>query len=395
MNRTLSTATLLLIALTLSACGESKAPEAKPAAEAAHTDEKGHAHDDEKGHDEAKPHDEAEGHSEGDQHEAKGEVGHKDEKGHGHDDAKGHAEGEKHDEAEGHTEGDKHEAKGGEAAGHGEEGEHAEAMKLTPEARKAAGLVIAAAGPATLVETLPLYGVVKPNAERVRSVTARFPGVVRSVNAKVGDTVRQGASLASVESNESLQVYGVSSPLAGVVTERFTNPGEQAEGQPLFTVADLSSVWVELSLFPRDRNRIRVGQTVRVKAADGGVQSEGKIVFVSPLGSSVSQSLAARVLLDNSDGRWTPGLYVQGEVGVGESSVALAVPVSALQELEGGTSVFVEDADGLEQRAVKTGRSDGRVTEILEGLKAGEAVVGEGSFVLKAELGKGEAEHAH
>lgn len=325
MNRTLSTATLLLIALTLSACGESKTPEAKPATEAAHTDE----------------------------------------------------------------------AKGGEEAGNAEEGEHAEAMNLTPEARKAAGLVIAAAGPATLVETLPLYGVVKPNAERVRSVTARFPGVVRSVNAKVGDTVRQGASLGSVESNESLQVYGVSSPLAGVVTERFTNPGEQAEGQPLFTVADLSSVWVELSLFPRDRSRIKTGQAVRVKAADGGLVGDGQIVFVSPLGSAASQSLAARVLLDNRDGRWTPGLYVQGEVAVGSSPVALAVPVAALQELEGGTSVFVDDADGLEARVVKTGRNDGRVVEILEGLKAGDAVVGEGSFVLKAELGKGEAEHDH
>lgn len=89
---------------------------------------------------------ETEGHSDGDAHEAEGGAGHKDEKGHGHDDEKGHAEGETHDEAEGHTEGDKHEAKGGEEAGHAEEGEHAEAMKLTPEARKTAGLVIAAAG---------------------------------------------------------------------------------------------------------------------------------------------------------------------------------------------------------------------------------------------------------
>jgi len=326
MNQNIrNTAALLLLALTLSACGNTETPAAPEAAE----------------------------HEEG-THEAKGEK-----------------------EAE------------------GEEGESAGPMKLTPEARKAAGLVIAAAGPATLVETLPLYGVVKPNAERVRSVTARFPGVVRSVNAKVGDSVRQGASLASVESNESLQVYGVSSPLAGVVTERFTNPGEQAEGQPLFTVADLSSVWVELSLFPRDRSRIKTGQAVRVKAADGGLVGDGQIVFVSPLGSAASQSLAARVLLDNRDGRWTPGLYVQGEVAVGSSPVALAVPVAALQELEGGTSVFVEDADGLEARVVKTGRSDGRVVEILEGLKAGEPVVGEGSFVLKAELGKGEAEHDH
>ena len=101
------------------------------------------------------------------------------------------------------------------------------------------------------------------------------------------------------------------------------------------------------------------------------------------------------MLLDNREGQWTPGLYVQGEVAVAQSNLPLAVPVAAIQELEGGTSVFVDDADGLEPRAVKTGRSDGRVIEILDGLKAGEAVVGEGSFVLKAEQGKGEAEHDH
>jgi cobalt-zinc-cadmium efflux system membrane fusion protein len=310
-----------------------------------------------------------------------------------HTDEKGHDEGQPHDESEGHREGDRHEAEAKEGE-HGEGG-HDEALKLTPEARKAAGLVIAPASPATLVESLPLYGTVRPNAERVRSVTARFPGVVRSVAVQVGDSVRQGATLATVESNESLQVYPVQSPLAGVVTERFTNPGEQAESQPLFTVADLGSVWVELSLFPRDRARVRVGQTVRVRAVDGGLEAEGAIVFVSPLGSSLTQSLTARVELDNRDGRWAPGLYVQGDVAIGQTAVELAVPVAAVQTLEGGTSVFVDDADGLEARVVKTGRSDGRLVEVLEGLAPGDRVVGEGSFVLKAELGKGEAEHDH
>lgn len=320
-------------------------------------------------------------------------AAHTDEKGHAHDDAKGHAEGDAHAETEGHTEGDRHE--GGEAGEHGEGG-HGEAIKLTPEARQAAKLSVAPAGPATLVESLPLYGVVKPNAERMRSVTARFPGVVRSVAVKVGDTVRQGQALASVESNESLQVYTVASPLAGVVTERLTNPGEQAEAAALFTVADLSTVWVELSLFPRDRARVKTGQDVRVQATDGGLAGAGKIVFVSPLGTGATQTITARVLLDNPEGQWAPGLYVRAEVGVGQSDVPLAVPVAALQELdEGGLSVFVDDADGLEPRPVKTGRNDGRFVEILEGIQAGDAVVGEGSFVLKAEQGKGGAEHGH
>lgn len=343
----LNTPAALLAALLLTACGKTETPPA-PTVEAAHTEEKGHSEAEEKH--------EKEGHAEGD-----------------------------HDEA----------AAEGEEGEHGEEGEQAEGLKLTPEGRKAAGLVIAAAGPATLVEAVPLFGVVQPNAERVRIVTARFPGVVRSVAVKVGDSVRQGQTLATVESNESLQVYAVTSPQIGAVTERFTNTGEQAGGQPLFTVADLSSVWVELSLFPRDRSRIKVGQAVRVKAADGGLSADGKIVFVSPLGSSTTQSLTARVLLDNRDGRWTPGLYVQGEVAVSESSVPLAVPVTAIQELESGPSVFVDEEKGLEARAVKTGRSDGRVVEILEGLKAGEDVVGEGSFVLKAEMSKSEDDDDH
>ena len=377
-------ALLLTLGLALTACGKPNEP--------AHTDEEGHAHDDAKSHSEAEPHNESEGHHEGDRHESAGEANHTDEKGHAHDDAEGHSESDPHNEREDHSEGDRHEQ--GES-GHTEEEGHAEALNLSAEARAAAGLVIAPAGPAMLRETLSLYGVVKPNPERVASVTARFPGMVRSVNVQIGDTVKRGQSLATVESNESLQVYTVSSPQGGVVTERFTNPGEQVQGQPLFTVVDLSTVWVELSLFPRDRSLVKVGQNARVQTADRGSTSEGRIVFVSPLSVSATQSLTARVELENADGRWAPGLYVQAEVAIGEAQLALAVPEVALQELEGRTSVFVEDAGGFESRVVKTGRRDGDVVEILDGLTAGEAVVGDGSFVLKAELGKGEAEHGH
>lgn len=190
-------------------------------------------------------------------------------------------------------------------------------------------------------------------------------------------------------------MYTVTSPLAGVVTERFTNVGEQAGAGPLFTVANLSTLWAELSLFPRDRTRIRVGQTVRIQVTDGEDGITGRVVFISPLGTSASQSLTARVVIDNKDGSLTPGLYVRGEVAVSETSVAMVVPVAALQDLEGGRSVFIEDEDGFEPRAVQVGRSDGRMVEIVGGLTPGERVVIVGSFVLKAELGKGEAEHEH
>ena len=98
----------------------------------------------------------------------------------------------------------------------------------------------------------------------VREVAARFPGVIRSVAKNVGDPVRQGETLATVESNESLQRINrhVAADRRG--TARNANPGEQTGDRVLFTVADLSTVWVELSLFPRDSRKVRVGQIVRV-----------------------------------------------------------------------------------------------------------------------------------
>jgi membrane fusion protein, heavy metal efflux system len=273
--------------------------------------------------------------------------------------------------------------------------DHSDLVRLTPAARRNAGIVVAPAGPGSIAESIPLYGVLKPNAEAVRSVAARFPGVVRSVSAVVGQSVQAGSALATVESNESLQVYAVTSPLAGVVTERFTNVGEQTGTEALFTVANLSTLWAELSLFPRDRSRIRVGQSVDIRVTGSDRSIAGRIVFISPLGSAASQSITVRVAVDNGDGALMPGLHVRGDVGVSETGVPVAVPAAALQELEGGQSVFIEDEDGFEPRVVRTGRTDGRTTEILEGLAAGEQVVVEGSFVLKAELGKGEAEHEH
>lgn len=288
-----------------------------------------------------------------------------------------------HDEAQ-HEEGEE---------GHEEsEGEH---IELTSEQIQSADIGLAQAGPAQVHERLPLYGVITPNAERVHQVAARFPGAIRTVTKRIGDPVRQGETLATVESNESLQTYPVVAPLSGVVIARNANPGEQAGDRALFTVADLSTVWVELSVFPRDIAKVREGQTARVKSADTGHSAEGKVVYVAPFGTSSNQTLSARVLLDNAEGKWPPGLYVTAEVALSSASVPLAVSSDALQTLEDRTVVFVQSEEGFEPRALELGRNDGEVTEVLAGLEPGETYATKNSFILKAELGKGEAEHGH
>lgn len=361
MKTPIQTAALLFAVLALTACGksESTASEAtKPAAA---------------GHDEA-------GHSEeGPKEDEKEDAGH-DEASH---------------EEEGHQEEGKEKA-GHDEAGHGEEGhEEGGAIKLSAEQLKAAGIAVATAEAAGIRESMPLYGVITPNAERVRQVSARFPGAIRSVSKKVGDMVREGETLAVIESNESLRSYSLTAPLSGVVTERNANPGEQAGEKSLFTVADLSSVWVELSLFPRDVAKVRVGQKVRVKGADIPQPGDGTVVYVAPFGSAANQTLSARVLLDNAERRWAPGLYVTAEVTLTEATVPLAIRSEALQTHEGKNVVFVLDADGFEPRPVQLGRSDGERTEVLSGLTAGDQYAAANSFILKAELGKGSAEHAH
>jgi cobalt-zinc-cadmium efflux system membrane fusion protein len=291
----------------------------------------------------------------------------------------------------GHSEpeGSAHEAA---AQGSGRE-EGPGAMVLGPAQLEAAGIELASAGPARIRETLPLYGVIAPNASRLREVAARYPGVIHGIDKNVGDPVKQGDVLATVESNDSLETYAVTAPLDGVVTARNANPGEQTGEKPLFTVADLSTVWVELSLFPRDVAKVRVGQGVRVKNADIGQSAESRIVYVAPFGQADNQTLIARAALDNAGRRWVPGLYVTAEVVLAETRVPLAVRNEAVQNLDGRSVVFVQGEGGFEPRPVRLGRGDSENSEVLGGIEAGERYAARNSYVLKAELGKGSAGH--
>ena len=197
---------------------------------------------------------------------------------------------------------------------------------IAADVARAAGIATATAGPGTIRDELVLYGAIAPDATRVRAVHARFPGVIRSVSRNVGDAVRAGETLATIESNESLQTYSVTTPINGIVTARHAAPGEQTDAEALFEIADFSSVWAELDVFSRDRARLRAGLEVAI-GSDNGAAAVGSIGYLAPAGNRASQSVTARVVLDNADGRWTPGQFVEGRVTVGATPVALAVPL--------------------------------------------------------------------
>jgi membrane fusion protein, heavy metal efflux system len=265
---------------------------------------------------------------------------------------------------------------------------------IPAEVARAAGIETGVAGPGVIVETLSLYGTIVPDTTRLREVKARFPGVIRDVAAQLGDGVAAGATLATIESNESLEVYRVTAPIAGVVTARHAEPGEQAGGEQLFEIADFSRVWAELSVFPRDRPRVRERQTARI-TADGGTQAYAEIDYLAPAGERASQSLTARVVLDNADGHWTPGQFIEGTVTVAETAVELAVPLSALQTFRDFDVVFARFGDVYEVRMLELGRRDAERIEVLEGLTAGTEYVTQNSYLVKADIEKSGASHDH
>ena len=159
-------------------------------------------------------------------------------------------------------------------------------------------------------------------------------------------------------------------------------------------VADLSTIWVELSIYRQDLRRVHLNDEVLIDPDDGRGEIKGTISYIAPIGSSETQTALARVVLQNPDGRLRPGLFVTARLILAARNVAVAVRRSAIQTLENRTIVFVrEDGDKIEARPVELGDVDPKFVEIRAGLSAGERYVAENSFVVKAEMGKGDAGH--
>ncbi|MGE3482716.1 MAG: efflux RND transporter periplasmic adaptor subunit [Gammaproteobacteria bacterium] len=266
---------------------------------------------------------------------------------------------------------------------------------LEPEVAAAAGIRTAVAGPAKIRQILPVYGSVVADPQRLREVRARFAGVAREVSVKLGDRVRRGQRLAMVESNESLQAYAVLSPIDGQVIDRQVNPGDAVDDEVLFLVGDLSRVWAEFAVFRRDYPRVRIGAPVRIQGEDATRTAEGRIAYISPVGSSLNQSLSVRVPIENSEGQWIPGLFLKGEIVTGEQEVPLAVRNSALQRIRDLPAVFEKVGDIYEARLVTLGAADRDMTQVTDGIGAGAVYVVEQSYVVKADIDKAGAEHSH
>lgn len=266
--------------------------------------------------------------------------------------------------------------------------------KIESAVAKALEIETVAAGPVVLQETIDVFGKVKTNTERMSHLSARFSGVVKSTTVSVGDKVKKGQVLAKIESNESLNLYSIKAPISGVITQRHANVGEQTGDQALFTIADTSVVWVDLSIFPGDLDRVKTGATVSVEFANNTQSVKGKISFINVM-TEANQSVMARMVIDNKDNKFLPGSFVKAKIKVAEHAVPLAVKRSGLQAFRDFTVVYAKIGEEYEVRMLELGRQDDEFIEVLGGLEAGTRYVSENSYVIKADIEKSGASHDH
>lgn len=212
----------------------------------------------------------------------------------------------------------------------------------------------------------------------------------------------QALGVATDASGDDGSLFMVRSPIAGRIIERRAVIGTYADpGTPLFTIADLTRIWMIAHAFERDAVRVPVGSIAHVTlAALPGQEFDGRVTLVGRQVDPQSRTMPIRIELENPTGLLRPGMSASVALQTGAPGrTLLAVPNAALQRVGERWLAFVPHGDGeFEMRPVGRGRDLGPDVEVLSGLQAGETVVVEGAFLLKAEAEKragGVDEHGH
>ncbi|MCI1710962.1 MAG: efflux RND transporter periplasmic adaptor subunit [Chiayiivirga sp.] len=346
---------------------------------------------------------------------------------------------------------------GGDHDEHGEGEEGAAPIRMDEAALKAAGIVIAPVVASALSEELRAPGEVVDSAYGTTLITPRVDAIVVRRHAKLGDEVTQGTPLVTLSSVEvaqaqgtlriaeqdwkrvqelgrdavsgrrytesqvaveqaraAAQAYGIagasagkangeftlSAPHAGRITEDAFVVGERIEpGRTLFRLVDESVVWVDATMPAENANRIAVGSQAQIVL--GETRMTGTVLQRAHRTSEGTRNALVRVEVPNDGDRLHGGDYVEVYLDAGDGHAAavpagLAVPTAALVQLEGETVVFRQAADGtLAPVAVRAGDVIGDRTLVLEGLTAGDRVVVEGAYALKAQILKSQLGEGH
>ena len=245
-----------------------------------------------------------------------------------------------------------------------------------------------------LNEVQTLFGVIEVPTHQKYTVISPYISIIEKVYVQLGDQVAKGQPLLKVKNVNSLQSYIIKSPGKGEITFHDASVGNRTANDPILKITDLSKVWVNLSAFPENVEKMKKGQSVSVYDLHHHEKQNGEIIYVAPsmTGGHIAR---ARALIDNSEGHWRPGMHVKSDIITNTTQANIAVKKSALQTFRDFTVVFAKFGDEFEMRPLKLGKSDGEYIEVLAGLKPNTEYATTNSFVIKADILKSGASHDH
>jgi len=261
-------------------------------------------------------------------------------------------------------------------------------IELTSEAIALGGIVISKVKHGQIGNAIDLSGEVSFNEDRLVHITPRFPGIALKANFRVGEYVNAGEIVAIVESNESMNSYSITAPISGWVIERHITTGEFVSTEnSIFIIADLSTVWLNLAVYPKDANLIKKGQIASINAIGSKSSTEGIIEYVTPIVDLKTRSATARITLQNKDNKWRPGTFVQATIVINDGSESYIVEKDAVQSLFEKNVIFVtESPNKFTPKEVHLGDSDRKYIQILSGITENTRYVSHGAFELKAQI---------
>jgi cobalt-zinc-cadmium efflux system membrane fusion protein len=277
---------------------------------------------------------------------------------------------------------------------HGEDDDHdhQDRVTFTPAQLQKMGIQTAIASQGNLQQVRSFRAQVMFDPRQQRRVHARFPGMVKNIRAQQGSNVQAGSELASIEANESLRTYSVTAPISGLVLEQSYQTGELTAAEPLFVLANTEQLLLTFAVFSRDVRHLQAGQTLML--SEGGRRAS--LTLESILPDSQNPSLyQARAVLDNSNGQWQPGEWLNAVVPTASWQGVLTIERRALQTRDGREVVFVREGNDFVERALVVGNKDQQRIQVLSGLQSGEEYVSANSYLIKAELEKSGAAHVH
>jgi cobalt-zinc-cadmium efflux system membrane fusion protein len=279
-----------------------------------------------------------------------------------------------------------------------EDDEHSKHIRMSNELIKQYKVKTERASPQLIQKQISFYGVIKTPQDKSTLISAPYKSKVAGVYVAIGQQVKKGQKLIRLVNTKNLESYYIKSPVSGLLVERWVNSGEIVQQKPLLKVIDLSKVWVDFTVFPKQliklKSKLKAQLPLRVSTLDGGNFAMSHLSYILPIltGGHLAQ---ARGVLDNQKGIWFAGMHVMVNLTVDEKGVSLAVKTMGIQTVKGKKVVFVKKGQNFEPREVETGVSDGEFTQILSGLAKNEEYVTQNSFLMKADLMKHDAGHGH